>query len=423
MLDEHGVAAGHPDVEGSTVLAADGPYAQREPERVLLGPRHLQQVLVVEGVGRLPDLDEPYRLAVGAVRVGLQAGCRTDGLLEDQDVARYQGEPTGAGPVLECCRGRSGGQAEVRLAPRPHRDPPVRRTDGDVLGGNGLEDLLACPEPERARRQSDPGAGGQAHERPRGTAIVHRVVDEPGVTAHRGPQPGGVEVGLGADRVLPVAQLVPGVGEQLDQGDHEVGRVPLAPLRQRQAQTLQEGAPQTGVVLGQVVDDGLGVHRGWTGVGLAVGQGRAVLAEAELAVGEERVEPVDRLRAGLAERVGMYHLQAVPGDVSGAVHCHHEPAGPVGFGVRVRLDRDDPQVAGDDAAADPEVGGDEPVRRRAEQRQREPAPGRVDRHGLDPVVTLCPGLAGPRREGRCDGHRAPPPSKVSVRTRPVASTE
>ena len=79
-------------------------------------------------------------------------------------------------------------------------------------------------------------------ERARVAPFVEDVVDEPRVTPHRLPQARGVEVRLGRDRVLVVAQLVADVREQLDQRDPEVGDVPLAPVGDEQREAIEQEA-------------------------------------------------------------------------------------------------------------------------------------------------------------------------------------
>ena len=94
------------------------------------------------------------------------------------------------------------------------------------------------------------------HEGARVAAFVHEVVDQPRVAAHRDALAGGGEVGLVGDRVLPVGEVVGGVGQQLDQRDAEIGRRALGPARHQQAQAVEHQAAEALVVLGQVVDVG-----------------------------------------------------------------------------------------------------------------------------------------------------------------------
>ena len=69
----------------------------------------------------------------------------------------------------------------------------------------------------------DPGA--------RVAAFMHPVVNQPGVPPHGYPLTSGVEIGLCRYRILKVAEMVARVRQKFDQGDTEVGNMPLAPLR------------------------------------------------------------------------------------------------------------------------------------------------------------------------------------------------
>ena len=229
LLDQDGVAARDGDLLRYALRAADRPYPQAEPQGVRPGPGHLDQILPVEGIGVVPDIDEAHSLAMGAVRVGLPPGHGADDLLEDQDVAGCQRQRPLPGAVDQ-----GGGrgplrQAVVWLAPGPQGDAAVLRPDRDGLARHGFEDLVARQEPEGPGGQSDLRVGRQAGEGAGRAAVVHQVVDQPGVAAYRGPEPRGIQIGLRGDGVLLVAQLVTGVGEQFDKGDHEVGRVLLGP--------------------------------------------------------------------------------------------------------------------------------------------------------------------------------------------------
>ena len=98
-------------------------------------------------------------------------------------------------------------------------------------------------------------------ERARVAPFVEDVVDEPCVTPHRLPQARGVEVRLGRDRVLVVAQLVADVREQLDQRDPEIGDVPLPPVGDEQREAIEQEAAEGRVVLGEIVDGRLVAER------------------------------------------------------------------------------------------------------------------------------------------------------------------
>ena len=93
----------------------------------------------------------------------------------------------------------------------------------------------------------DPGAGV--------AAVVHGVVDQPGVAADRDAAARGAEVGLGGDRVLLVAQVVADVGQQLDQRDAR-GRPGCARASRgiEQRQPVEHQPAEARVVLGEVVD-------------------------------------------------------------------------------------------------------------------------------------------------------------------------
>ena len=130
----------------------------------------------------------------------------------------------------------------------------ARRRVGDL----GQEPGVGANQRDRiaARHQNlrpDAGVG----------AVVHGVVDEPRVPAHRDAAPRGAEIGLGGDGVLGVGKPVADVGQHLDQGDAQVGSVALAPLRQRLGHPVEHQPAEAAVVLGEVADlrrlfDGLG---------------------------------------------------------------------------------------------------------------------------------------------------------------------
>ena len=149
-------------------------------------------------------------------------------------------------------------------------------------------------------------ADEDAHPGARVAAVVHEVVDEPGVAAQRGPAAGGAEVGLGRDRVLAVGELVGDVGEQLDERDAEVGRAALASSRREQAEPVEHQPAEAS-------------RSPWRGsrspapsarLGRAVAGGaqsksrRALDLERELDRGQQRVEPGRRRVAAARRRRG-----------------------------------------------------------------------------------------------------------------------
>ncbi len=75
------------------------------------------------------------------------------------------------------------------------------------------------------------GIHRQEQPHPRIRPLVNVVVDQPGVPADRGPQPGGAEIGLGPDRVVTVTEMVCEIGQHLDDRDSEISRISLPPVR------------------------------------------------------------------------------------------------------------------------------------------------------------------------------------------------
>ena len=89
------------------------------------------------------------------------------------------------------------------------------------------------------------GIHRQAKPHSRIRPFVNLVVDQPGVPADRGTQPGGAEIGLGPDRVVTVAEMVGDIGQHLDDRDSEslvdlcdqetLAFLPWAPLQDTKA--------------------------------------------------------------------------------------------------------------------------------------------------------------------------------------------
>ena len=93
-----------------------------------------------------------------------------------------------------------------------------------------------------------------ADQSPGVAALADLVVDQLGVPAQRDPAARRADVRLGADRVLLVAQVIRGVGEDLDQRDPQVGGVRLGPARHEDRQPVQHHLQEAVVILGQVID-------------------------------------------------------------------------------------------------------------------------------------------------------------------------
>ena len=242
-----------------------------------------------------------------------------------------------------------------------------------MLGAAGLEHRGQPRDPRqqgRARRQRD-RLPAHRHPRPHPGVgpLVHQVVDQPGVAAQRRPPPGRAQVGLGGHRVLAVGQLVGHVGQDLHQGDADVGRGPLGPPGGQQAEPVEQQPPERPVVLGQVVDRG--DHRRLRGAALllpAVELRRALDLERERHLGQQGVEAGGRVvAAGAGDQA-----QGVAGEVApvrgaddqdggGFVEAGHQGgvlAGRQGGGRRHPLDRHHrhPLAAGDGDVGRPQAG-------------------------------------------------------------------
>ena len=66
------------------------------------------------------------------------------------------------------------------------------------------------------------------------------VVDQPRVAADRDPLARRVEIGLGRDRVLVVAELIADIGQKLDQHDPDIGNVAFAPVGHGERQAVED---------------------------------------------------------------------------------------------------------------------------------------------------------------------------------------
>ena len=328
---------------------------------------------------------------MGAVRIGGQPGDRAHDLLEDQQVTGTERE---AG-IGQRGRRRAGLQAAPEVAPGPQRDLVVFLVQRDVLAHERLEYLGARAEPEIARRHGHRAGHGQAHVGAGRAPVVHPVVDQPCVPPHRGPQPGRIEVGLGARRVEAVVEQVAGVGQQFDQRDADVGQVLLGPVRHGQAEPVEQRLPQAGVVAGQVVDHRSRRRRGDRGaLRHAVHQRGAVLLEREVRVEAAHVETVVGVGAGPPVRAGGDHAEPVAREVARPVDAQLQAAGQVRIllGARLYARHGDRQ-----AAVDPEVRLGQAGRYLAEQDHRQRALVVADRDAVDPVQAVRPRVdAAPR---------------------------
>src|SRR5262249_23041583 len=84
--------------------------------------------------------------------------------------------------------------------------------------------------------------------------LVHMVVNQERVTAHRNTLPSGIQVSLGRDSILVVAEVVGDVCQHLNKGDANIWNMSLLPLRDGQGQPVQDELAETGIVFRQVID-------------------------------------------------------------------------------------------------------------------------------------------------------------------------
>ena len=295
MVGEDHVAAGEADV-------LDGP--QSGPPRVDRHTGKAQGVLAaqVTSSDRLVrqlvdgrrDGGEPHGLPVRRIGVAGRAGARAAapprgpaGLRASGRAARRgtsrrrttrragsRRSRPGAGSTPRRPRSRSGSRCVPAAAPGRGR-PAVRTPRAGPRSSSAASSsssttvprpgrsprVESCgrrrPRTGRCRRAVDPAFRLQRHERAGVAAVVHRVVDQPHMAAHGHPAARGVEVRLGGHRVLLVADLVGGVGEQFDERDAEVGgRCRSTQSGVVSASRSRISLAQGVVVAGGVVDDG-----------------------------------------------------------------------------------------------------------------------------------------------------------------------
>ena len=164
--------------------------------------------------------------------------------------------------------------------------------------------LLQRHRPGAGQFHADPGPGV--------AAVVHPVVDQRQVTAHRDPQPRGLQVRLGAHGVLVVAQFVAHPGQQLHDGYADVRLMGFCPGRHDQGQPVKQQLPEAGVVLGQVGQVRLGQDRRRAGLrGGAIKVRRAAGHEREADAGVARIHPGQRDIGRAALRVRLDQAQLI----------------------------------------------------------------------------------------------------------------
>ncbi len=206
-------------------------------------------------------------LGIGVRR---EAAHRPDDLLEEQEIARGE---RGRERRRGVGRGWRAGGARRQGRAGGEEDGVVARAQGERV--HGLEDLRAGGDRRRHRVRSqherllrcageELRSGGEAvralgarldhHEHARVAPVVHEVVEQARVAARRDAPARRAQVGLGGDRVLVVAQVVRGVGQDVQQDHAQVGRVPLAPGGHQDREPVEHQPPEAVEVLGEVVD-------------------------------------------------------------------------------------------------------------------------------------------------------------------------
>jgi hypothetical protein len=81
------------------------------------------------------------------------------------------------------------------------------------------------------------------------------------VAPHRDPTPRGRQIRFGADRVLPVTEVIADICQHFHQRDPDIRRVAIGPLGQQRREPIEHHAPETGEVARQVVDLDVGERR------------------------------------------------------------------------------------------------------------------------------------------------------------------
>ncbi len=164
----------------------------------------------------------------------------------------------------------------------------------------------------------------EMHEGAGVAAFVHEIVDQPGVAAHRDALARGGEVGLVGDGVLPVGEVVGGIGQQLDQHDAEIGRPSArsSPAPAGSAGRASAGGSPDSPWRDSRYPARTATSGGHTGGCAQSKSARAFDLEGEFDRGQPRIEAGGRIvAAGIgddAERIG--------GIVAGAVGADHQGA-------------------------------------------------------------------------------------------------
>ncbi len=305
VVGEHHVGQGH----GADNRVAGGSplcHTDRGGQRIGGVPVHLQDQ--VPGGQRVDVRDrfpvQPHREPrAGITEVQIFAGA--GGIDQQQHVALDEAGIAEVGRDRQVRAARTGRQHMVGIAPGVQVDAVAGRAQVDVGAGlehdrpglvNGDRQVARyrCSAGDRcAGPQGGRHVGGQRQPDPRRAPLVHPVVQQAGMAAHRCALYRRAEVRLGSHCVLPVRQPVAEVGEQLGEHHRGVGRAAVGPLGHEHGHAVQQPGAQCVVVARQVVGDHCGQRvGGGCARRRAVEIGRAVHGEGEGALRQRLVEAV-----------------------------------------------------------------------------------------------------------------------------------
>ncbi len=198
------------------------------------------------------------------------------------------------------------------------------------------------------RHETDPGPGI--------APFMHAVVDKAHMASYRDALPGGPQVRLGRDGILEITEVVADVGEDLHQGDAQVGHVPLLPVGHDQGQAVQDQLAKACVVLGEVADFGFGQHRRRTRiVHLAVDVAGARRLEGKIHGRVARVHAGHRLVGRLSRGIEGEEPERVRRVITRPIDAHIGPAVLVAFLRIAHGQVDDLDVADVRSSVDPHV--------------------------------------------------------------------
>ena len=165
----------------------------------------------------------------------------------------------------------------MRIAPRVDSDLIVRRAQTKLVchrlkvfkrSGGQFVQLIRFDRPADRLRginrrakgnllalHGQIGRGGLEKEPgPRVATFVQNVIDQARVTPDGDAFARRIEICLGRDRVLIIAEIIAGIGEHFDECDAEIGHVALAPFRHGEREAIENELAETGIIFRQIID-------------------------------------------------------------------------------------------------------------------------------------------------------------------------